>query len=256
MRRILLECAYDGTGYHGWEAQEGQPTIEGEINRALSELCMTDIRVIGASRTDAGVHAMKNIAVFDTDMKMDGFKFANAVNARLPEDIRIMGSREVDAGFHPRKCASEKTYRYSIMNTRTEVPMKRLYSHHVYVPLDADRMNEAAQMLAGEHDFASFCSIHTQARSTVRRIISISVQRDADEISITVTGNGFLYNMVRIISGTLIEVGRGKLEPEQIHSILEEKNRNTAGPTAPAAGLTLIEVKYTGRENSIDNNID
>lgn len=248
MRRILLECAYDGTAYHGFEAQNGQKTIEGELNRTLTELCGCKIQVTGASRTDSGVHALKNLAVFDTEMRMDASKFAPALNSRLPEDIRIMNSYETEPDFHPRHVRTEKTYMYSIMNTRTVIPTKRLYSHYVYVPLDDKKMDEAAQYLAGEHDFRSFCSVHTQAQSTVRTISGISVVRRGDEVIITVTGNGFLYNMVRIIAGTLLEVGRGAMEPCRVRDCLESCRRETAGPTAPARGLTLIDIKLFQEE--------
>ena len=248
MRRILIECAYDGTAYHGWEEQAGQKTIEGCLNAALGDLCGDPVKVIGASRTDAGVHALKNIAVFDTEMRMEPSKFAYAINARLPEDIRVRRSCEVSGDFHPRKCVTVKTYRYSIINTRIEIPTERLYSYFVYVPLDEKKMSEAAGYLIGKHDFASFCSIHTQALSTVREITAADVCRQGEKIIITVSGYGFLYNMVRIIAGTLLEAGRGEIRPEEMERILMSCSREQAGPTAPACGLTLMDIAFTGQE--------
>lgn len=249
MKRILIECAYDGTEYHGWESQEGQRTIQGEIENALYRLTGEITRISGISRTDAGVHALKNIAVFDTDMRIESGKYANALNAYLPEDIAVRRSYEVEAGFNLRRQQTLKTYEYSIINDRYPVPTKRLYSHFVYVPLDAEKMDKAAECLLGEHDFRSFCSVHTQTETTVRTITDISVIRKDNEIKITVQGRGFLYNMVRIIAGTLIDVGRGAVEPERTEKILAACDRSEAGPTAPACGLTLMNIDFIS-ENS------
>jgi len=240
-KRIMLTVAYDGTAYCGWQVQKNGNTIEGELNRCLSELLGEDIKVIGGSRTDSGVHALGNIAVFDTKSRMPAEKFSYALNQRLPEDIRIQESKEVPADFHPRRCSSRKTYEYRIYNAEFPMPVKRLYSHFTYVPLDENKMREAASFLVGEHDFKSFCSAGTVVESTVRTIFDIQVFREEEEIIIRVTGNGFLYNMVRIMAGTLIEAGRGNIEPCEIKGILEKKDRSCAGPTAPANGLTLCK---------------
>ena len=242
MKRIMLTVAYDGTAYHGWQVQPGADTIEGELNKAISDLTGEEIQVIGASRTDSGVHALCNIAVFDTQVRMPGEK--------LPVDIRVVKSQEVQADFHPRKCETRKTYEYHIVNADFLNPLRRLYAHFTYVPLDVDKMNAAASYLIGEHDFKSFCSIATQAETTVRTIYSLSVQKEKDEIVIRVTGNGFLYNMVRIIAGTLMEAGRGSYCPEYILEILEARERSMAGPTAPACGLTLVKYEF---ENQVDH---
>ena len=244
MKRVMLTVAYDGTAYSGYQVQENAPTIEGELNRCLKDLLKEDIRVIGGSRTDAGVHALCNVAVFDTHARMPGEKISYALNQRLPEDIRIRESREVAGDFHPRHCASWKTYEYKIVNTAFPIPTKRLYTHFTYVPLDADRMQEAAAYLTGEHDFKSFCSAGSQVESTVRRIRDLRVSREGEEITIRVTGNGFLYNMVRIIAGTLMEAGKGMWEPEHMTEILQKKNRKAAGPTAPACGLCLVGYEF------------
>ena len=216
------------------------------LNEKLSGLLKEEIRVIGASRTDTGVHALGNIAVFDTTARMPADKISYALNQRLPEDIRIQESREVPATFHPRHQASRKTYEYKILNKAFPVPLYRLYTHFTYVPLDAAQMQKAASYLIGEHDFKSFCSEHTTVETTVRTIYEITVEQSADLITIRVTGSGFLYNMVRIIAGTLIEVGKGRLAPESMLDILNACDRAKAGPTAPACGLTLVKYLFDG----------
>jgi len=244
MKRIKLIIAYDGTNYCGWQLQPGQPTIEAEINRALSELLGEEIVVIGASRTDSGVHALGNVAVFDTESSIPAEKICLALNVWLPEDIRVQSSEEVAADWHPRRRVSRKTYEYHIMNRRIAIPTERLYSTFIYYKLDILRMQEAAQYLIGEHDFKSFCSVKTQASDTVRTIHRLEVSSQGDQIIISVTGNGFLYNMVRIIAGTLIEIGRGAYPPERMKQMLDQCNRTIAGPTAQAHGLTLIKIEY------------
>lgn len=244
MKRVKLVVAYDGTNYHGWQVQDNGITIEEVLNRTISELVQEDIKVIGASRTDAGVHACGNVAVFDTESRIPGDKFSFALNQRLPEDIRIQESCEVDADFHPRYADTVKTYEYNILNRRFELPSKRLYAAFCYYPMDIERMNQAAAYLVGEHDFKSFCSAGAQVQTTVRTIYAVNVTKDADMVHIRITGNGFLYNMVRIIAGTLMQVGTGLMEPEQVKEILEARDRSKAGPTAVAKGLTLVEIRY------------
>ena len=244
MNRVKLVVAYDGTNYHGWQVQDNGITIEEVLNRTISELVQEDIKVIGASRTDAGVHACGNVAVFDTESRIPGDKFSFALNQRLPEDIRIQESCEVDADFHPRYADTVKTYEYNILNRRFELPSKRLYAAFCYYPMDIERMNQAAAYLVGEHDFKSFCSAGAQVQTTVRMIYAVNVTKDDDMVHIRITGNGFLYNMVRIIAGTLMQVGTGLMEPEQVKEILEARDRSKAGPTAVAKGLTLVEIRY------------
>lgn len=244
MKRIMLTVAYDGTNYHGWQVQPNGETIEGVLNRCLSELMQENIEVIGASRTDSGVHAMGNIAVFDTQSLIPPEKIAYALNARLPEDIKIQDSKEVDINFHPRHCDSRKTYEYRIYNATFPMPIKRLYSYFTYVPLNVERMREAASYFVGTHDFKSFCSVDSQVENTVRRIESVEVLQSDNQIVIRVTGRGFLYNMVRIMAGTLMEAGRGNILPQDIERILEAKDRTAAGPTASACGLTLIRYEF------------
>lgn len=244
MKRVKLVVAYDGTNYHGWQVQDNGITIEEVLNRTISELVQEDIKVIGASRTDAGVHACGNVAVFDTESRIPGDKFSFALNQRLPEDIRIQESCEVDADFHPRYADTVKTYEYNILNRRFELPSKRLYAAFCYYPMDIERMNQAAAYLVGEHDFKSFCSTGAQVQTTVRTIYAVNVTKEDDMVHIRITGNGFLYNMVRIIAGTLMQVGTGLMEPEQVKEILEARDRSKAGPTAVAKGLTLVEIRY------------
>ena len=243
-KRILLEISYDGTMLHGFAFQDGVRTVEGELNKAISGLERRELAVIGASRTDTGVHALKNVAVFDSFMNIEDGKYAYAINSKLPEDIRIRRSYAVSGDFHPRHCGCEKTYVYTILNDRIDVPLRKRYTHFVPVTLNEEAMQRAGRVLVGEHDFKSFCSVHTQARDTVRHVTAVDVLRKDREISIQVKGRGFLYNMVRIIAGTLIEAGKGSLSEEDVRIILETRDRTKAGPTAPAKGLCLVDIKY------------
>ena len=273
MRRIMLTVAFDGTNYSGWQIQPNKETIEGVLNRELSRLLNEEIKVVGASRTDSGVHAEGAVCVFDTESKIPGDKFSYAINQKLPEDIRIRNSKEVDITFHPRRVNSRKTYRYRIRHDEFPNPLDARYSYHVYTKLDIEAMRRACEFIKGKHDFKSFCSVHTDVDTTVRTVYDVHIDVTPDKrllqmsglmksfgesgamrsggesaagrirpeiIDIYVTGNGFLYNMVRIIAGTLIEVGQGKIKPEEIPSIIEACDREKAGPTAPAKGLTLI----------------
>lgn len=292
-RRILLRVAYDGTGYHGWQVQPNARTIEGELNRVLTQLTGEEIQVTGASRTDAGVHALGNVAVFDTASRIPAEKFSYALNQRLPEDIVVQSSVQVADDFHPRHCDCRKTYEYDILNRTFPLPAYRNTAYFLYGDLDLDAMRRACRAFLGEHDFASFCAAGAQVQTTVRTIYSLEVLEQpltgagisdtpasvvtgknpaaicqppetAAEglaqsetaatgqpqisperlLTIRVRGNGFLYNMVRIIAGTLVEVGRGHIRPEEIEGIIAACDRAKAGPTAPARGLRLVEIKY------------
>lgn len=244
MKRVGLVVAYDGTNYCGWQIQPNGVTVQGVLNDTLSELLGEKIETIGASRTDAGVHALGNVAVFDTSTRIPGEKISYALNQRLPDDIRIQLSEEVEADFHPRYCDSEKTYEYRILNRKFPVPTERLYTYFYHYKLNVDKMREATSYLIGRHDFASFCGTGAQVKSTVRTVTAIEVWRDEDIITIRVSGEGFLYNMVRIIVGTLIQVGNGQYPPEKVKEILEACDRGAAGPTAPAHGLTLVGIQF------------
>ena len=244
MVRVKLVVAYDGTNYCGWQVQDNGITIEEVLNRELSDLLKEDITVIGASRTDSGVHALGNVAVFDTETRIPPEKISFALNQRLPEDIRIQESCEVADDFHPRFCDTIKTYEYKIWNARFPNPVVRLYSKFVYYKIDMEKMQEAANYLVGEHDFKSFCSTRTQVENTVRTVTEITFRREGDMIIMKICGTGFLYNMVRIIMGTLLKCGMGMYEPEYVKEILEACDRQKAGPKAEACGLTLVGIEY------------
>ena len=273
----MLTIAYDGTDYVGWQMQPNGIAVEQVINKALSELLKEDIIIAGASRTDSGVHADGNVAVFDTETRIPADKICFALNQRLPKDIVCTSSCEVKPEFHPRHADCTKTYEYTIYNAVHPDPIKRRYSYFVYVPLDIDAMRQAAEYLKGEHDFASFCSAHAQVKTTVRNIYSLDIIQgdeinqgdgsliekennedkkeatDIDgpqriyvshDIKIRISGNGFLYNMVRIIVGTLVKVGYHFYPPEYVKTILDACDRTKAGPKAPAEGLKLVKIEY------------
>lgn len=245
MKRVKMTVAYDGTNYCGWQIQPNGITIEEILNRELSRILKEDIHVLGASRTDAGVHSLGNVCIFDTNARMPAEKISYAINQSLPDDIVVVDSRQVSDDWHPHKVKSRKTYEYRILNRTFPDPTRRLNTYFYHYDLDVDKMQEAAKYLEGEHDFKSFCSVKAQVKTTVRTIYSCQVTRDRDDlITVRVTGNGFLYNMVRIIAGTLIKVGAGDISPERIEEILKAKNREAAGPTAPARGLTMIGLEY------------
>ena len=242
--RVKLIVAYDGTNYCGWQIQDNGITIEEVLNRELSRLLGEEIAVIGASRTDSGVHALGNVAVFDTNTRIPAEKISYALNQRLPDDIRIQESCQVADDFHPRFCDTIKTYEYKIWNAKFPNPIVRLYSKFVYYKIDIDRMQQAADYLIGEHDFKSFCSTRTQVETTVRHVTDISFRREGSMIIMQIKGYGFLYNMVRIIMGTLLKCGMGMYEPEHVKEILEACDRSCAGPKVEACGLTLVGIEY------------
>ena len=317
MKNIKLVVAYDGTNYSGWQIQPNAVTIEQLLDKAINSLTGENIHVTGASRTDAGVHAMGNVAVFKTNSTIPGRRWAYAINRFLPDDIVVQASWEVEKNFHPRHCNTVKTYEYKILNTPFPFPKERNYSWHVSHDLNINKMKEVAQILVGEHDFKSFCCVRTQTESTVSNIYSIEIIKEniynknisekfsnkynndsikkngdnnkncldmkasdnmsglsdkifgknyscddklqnnnvsaanrADNISngsyitIRIKGNGFLYNMVRIIAGTLMQVGRGQLTPAAVQNMLLSKDRCSAGQTAPPQGLTLMGIDY------------
>lgn len=252
LKRILMKIAYDGTEYSGFQLQPTRPTIEGEINQALSELLGEDIRIEGASRTDAGVHALGNAAVFDTSSSIPPEKFPFALLKYLPDDIRVTASREVPLKFYLRKMISSKTYVYTYSCGPIEDPLSRRYASFSKVIPDVEAMKKGAEYLLGQHDFTSFANpsseVFESGGSAVRNIFSIDVHKEAGGagslVKLRIEGDGFLYNMIRIISGTLMNVGRGRWEPHRIGEILLKKDRTAAGPTAEARGLKLIEIRF------------
>lgn len=260
MRRILLRVAYDGTDYHGYQAQDNANTIEEELRNALVKLTgEKNPELLGGSRTDSGVHAQDNVVVFDTESTIPGEKFSYALNSILPNDIRVMTSREVPGDFHPRHCDTVKTYEYRIENSIFDNPIKNRFSAHNHYPLNILLMKKAAEYIEGEHDFSAFCAAGAQVDSKVRTVYSCKVYAVDSEgnefegitnpsagtvdIFVRISGNGFLYNMVRIIAGTLLEVGRGAIPPEKVKDIIESCDREKAGPTATPQGLVLKEYR-------------
>lgn len=242
--RYLLRVAYDGTGYSGWQIQPNDVTVEGKLKSALNTLLKGETELIGASRTDAGVHADGNVAVFDADTTIPAEKFKYALNNLLPEDIVVTESMQVAEDFHPRHCDSKKTYQYNILNTPLPDPNRRHNTHFYRGSLNIDKMKQAAQYIIGEHDFNCFKAAGAQTETSVRTVYSLDIERNNDVISITISGNGFLYNMVRIIAGTLIQVGAGRIAPEALETIIASRDRQQAGPTAPAKGLTLKRIEF------------
>ena len=251
LRRIKLTVAYDGTAYCGYQIQPNGNTVEAELKNALVQLLKHPVKLIGASRTDAGVHAKGNVAVFDTTVRMPASRMAFALNTYLPGDIRIQNSVQVPSDFHPRYCNTRKTYEYKILNRQIPDPCMRLYSFFYYRHLDECAMQQAGDFLVGTHDFSSFCTHKPEITDYVRTIESLKVIREGDLITIRITGNGFLYNMVRIIAGTLLRVGTGDLNASEISAILEKKDRFAAGETARPEGLTLVSIEYPDGDDII-----
>ncbi|UCD74681.1 MAG: tRNA pseudouridine(38-40) synthase TruA [Phycisphaerales bacterium] len=256
MPRYKLTIAYDGTSFHGWQKQhppgeEPLRTVQGVMEEAIVAVVREPVHLVGASRTDSGVHARGQAAAFDTQNEIPMDRLPRAVNSRLPDDVQVLSAEIVAGDFNPISDAIAKGYRYTIAHSTInggEMPLfdRHLVAWTVYT-LDAARMNEAAQHFVGERDFASFTRKHHGRESTVRTVHECKVEAvDQFRINIDISGGGFLYNMVRIIAGTLLEVGRGKLEPGAIAGIIEARDRASAGPTMPPEGLCLMWVKYPG----------
>lgn len=258
MKRIKLTVAYDGTNYSGWQIQPNAPTIENVLDEAIFKTTGERIHVTGASRTDAGVHALGNVAVFDTESTIPGDKWAFAINRHLPEDVSVIASREVKPDFHPRHCNTVKTYEYTMLCGTHPLPQLRNSSWHAGYGLDIEAMQDVAKVLVGEHDFRSFCCVRTQVESTVRTVYSIEFEKKPagfngshSIVTMRIRGNGFLYNMVRIIAGTLVQVGKGKLTKEDVQLMLDSKDRCEAGQTAPPQGLTLMNIDYVDGDDAV-----
>lgn len=245
--KILLTIAYDGTNYSGWQKQKDPSvrTVEGVVTEALRQLLrMPELECIGASRTDAGVHALGQRAMLEAETTIPVERIPLAIRSYLPEDIVVTKAEEVGEAFHPRYDCVKKTYEYRFWNAPTKNPKERLYSMYVAKPLELQKMQAAAKAVIGTHDFAAFCAAGAQVSSTVRTIFDCQVERQGDCVRILVTGDGFLYNMVRILAGTLLAVGQGRLAPEEVANILESRDRRKAGQTAEPQGLTLQEIFY------------
>ena len=251
MRHFKLTIAYDGTDFHGWQIQANKPTIQGEIVNVLQRVTEEKIFLHGAGRTDAGVHALGQVASFHTHSGLSAEEFQRALNALLPPTIRIVGSEEVGPDFHARWSACRKTYRYRLYREKVVPPMLWRFVLHYPFPLNEDAMRDAAARFVGIHDFASFAAStgsedDDKERSTEREIYSSELARTSDneELVFTVTGRSFLRYMVRKMVGTLLEVGRGKLTPEDIERLYELKDRSKSGPTVPPQGLVMVEVQH------------
>ncbi|MBD7914265.1 tRNA pseudouridine(38-40) synthase TruA [Clostridium sp. Sa3CUN1] len=244
MRNIKLILEYDGTNYLGWQKQRIGKTIQGTLEEAIRSLTNEEIDSIGSSRTDAGVHAKGFIANFKTNSKIPADKFREAINHKLPDDIVILKSEEVEEDFHSRYNAKGKTYSYSILNRDVKSAIDRNYVYHIKKELDLNSMEEACKYFIGTYDFSAFKTSGSSVKSSIRTISELYIQKNDDIIKIFVTGDGFLYNMVRIIVGTLIMVGNNKIKPEEIKNIIESKNRDNAGICVPPNGLVLEKVYY------------
>lgn len=243
-RRIRIVIEYDGGAYVGWQLQENGVSVQQKLNEALSAVTKEQIRVHGSGRTDSGVHARAQVAHFDTDARMPASKFAIASNMRLPRDIRVLYSEEAPPDFHARFSAKNKTYRYAVQTGPHADVFTRGTALHVHFPLDFERMRLAAPDALGEHDFSAFMTAGSNIESTVRTITRSEWTREGAYLYYFVSANGFLYNMVRILVGTFLEIGEGKRPQDAVARALVSKNRADAGATAPAHGLTLMRVQY------------
>jgi len=244
MRYLKAIVEYDGTNYHGFQRQNNALAVQEVLEESLLKLTKTQIKVIGASRTDSGVHAEGQVVNFETKSPIPIERFSYAWNNSLPDDIVIKEVSKTDAEFHARHSAKGKIYEYHILNQETPSAFERNYSYHIKKELDFTAMQKAAEYLVGEHDFTSFRASGCSAKTPVRKIESFTVKQLGNKIILSVEGTAFLYNMVRIMAGTLIEVGLGKLDIKEVPKILKLKDRTQAGSTAPGCGLRLIRVKY------------
>ncbi|MDQ6677697.1 MAG: tRNA pseudouridine(38-40) synthase TruA [Acidobacteriota bacterium] len=249
MRRIKITVAYDGTDFHGWQVQPGVPTVQETLQRIISRLEGAPVSVAGSGRTDAGVHALAQVAAFSLENPIPCENLRRAINRFLPPSVRITGVEEVDPGFHPRFDASAKTYEYRIFRPEVCDPFRFRYVHHHPYPLDAELMAATAPLLEGEHDFSAFATSDVRdslGKSKVRRVFHSRLERSADCLVFQVRGSGFLKHMVRNIAGFLIETGKGNGGPGRLCELLVPGLRLKAGPTVPAKGLFLVSVEYSG----------
>jgi tRNA pseudouridine38-40 synthase len=247
VRHIRLVVEYDGTSLSGWQRQSNGPTVQAHLEDALAKLLQHEVVVIGASRTDAGVHARGQVACFWTERTIPLHGIRRGLNSMLPEAIAVNDATEVADDFHPRFSATGKLYRYTMFTRRDRAPRFANRAWHHYEPLDVGAMQAAAVALVGEHDFAAFRAAGCAAKTSVRRLDAITIREGEDTLTLDVEGNAFLRNMVRILVGTLVEVGAGRRPIAQVAEILASRDRTQAGITAPAHGLELIEVRYAGR---------
>ena len=244
MRNIKLTIEYDGKDFNGWQKQPNKLNIQGTIEQAIKNITGEDVELNASGRTDAGVHALGQVANFKTNSEIPIEKFSIAINSKLKKSIVIKKAEEVDERFHSRLNCKRKTYRYIINNSSEGTAIYRYLETHIPQKLDVKKMEQALKYFEGEHDFKAFKASGTSSKSSVRTIYKTQIYKKEDRIIIELTGNGFLYNMVRIIAGTLVDVGLGKIEPQQIENIIKEKKRENAGKTLPPNGLYLVSVEY------------
>lgn len=242
--KIKLTVSYDGTNYCGWQIQPNGTSVQGVIEEAIFRLTGEKVSITGSGRTDAGVHAKGQVASFETQSKIPPENFYKALNTLLPPDVKAVKSELVADDFNACRNAKKKTYTYSMYISDVELPLKERYSVRVEKGLDVKKMKKAGKLLVGEHDFKSFCSTGSEVKTTVRKIYSLKVKKTKDDLKISITGNGFLYKMVRSIVGVIIAVGQGKLTESDITQMLKTGERNLESKTFPAKGLTLMKVEY------------
>lgn len=244
MKNIKLTIEYEGTNYSGWQIQENAITVQEKVEQAIEQATGESIKLIGSGRTDGKVHAIGQVANFRTNSTIPGEKFKHALKHLLPDDITIVESEEVGINFHARFDAIRKRYKYVVYNGEMPRALYRNFSYHVSYELDMDNMLEASKYFLGTHDFYAFMASNAEVKSTIRTIYNISIEKNKDFIEFTIEGNSFLHNMVRIIVGTLIDVGQGKIKKEDIPKIILDRKRECAGHTAPPQGLFLEKVFY------------
>lgn len=244
MKNIKLIIEFDGSNFCGWQKQPKGRTVQETIEKAIYKATNESIEINGSSRTDAGVHAKGMVANFFTNSTIPAEKFREAINVRLPEDVSIIKSEEVDEKFHARYSSKGKTYSYTIINRYERLSLGHQYLYHYRHELDFDKMNEACKYFIGRHDFTAFMSNGSSIKTTIRTIYNISLKKEGERIQVFITGDGFLYNMVRIIVGTLLKVGNGRIEPCEIINIIKDRNRKRAGMCVPPNGLILEKVFY------------
>ena len=244
MRNIKLIIEYDGKDFNGWQKQPNKLNIQGTIEKAIQELTGEEVELNASGRTDAGVHALNQVANFKTNSNIPIEKIAIALNSKLKKSILIKNAEEVDEMFHSRLTCKRKTYRYVINNSEEGTAIYRNLETHIPQKLNIEKMKYAVKYFEGEHDFKAFKASGTSSKSSVRTIYEANVYNEGEKIFIELTGNGFLYNMVRIIAGTLVEIGLEKMEPEKIPEIINSEKRENAGKTLPPNGLYLLKVMY------------
>lgn len=246
MRNVKLTIEYDGTGYQGWQVQGNAPTIQKTLEEAIPKIVQHPVSVIGSGRTDSGVHALGQVGNFATSSEIPAPNLAHAINAHLPRDIAVVRAEDAAKDFHARYGAKEKTYRYTIFSRDTPSPLLHDRAYHLRAELDLDEMKNAARHLIGRHDFGAFQSKASEKEDTssVRTITRADLTTAGPLVEFHISADGFLYNMVRAIVGTLVEVGIGKMNAAEFKRIIDSKNRSLAGPTAPPQGLCLMEVRY------------